>query len=80
MKIVISGFYGAGNLGDESILSSILSSIKNQYPNAEFTILSFNPVETSKLYSVNAIFRPDFGPSLRACLSKLLGLGKKISE
>lgn len=62
MKIVISGFYGAGNLGDESILSSILSSIKKQSPNAEFTILSLNPVETSKLYSVDAVFRPDFGP------------------
>lgn len=62
MKIVISGFYGAGNLGDESILSSILSSIKKQSPNAEFTILSLNPVETRKLYSVNAVFRPDFGP------------------
>jgi polysaccharide pyruvyl transferase CsaB len=43
-------------------LSSILSSIKKQSPNAEFTILSLNPVETSELYSVNAVFRPDFGP------------------
>lgn len=62
MKIVISGFYGVGNLGDESILSSILSSIKKQFPNAEFTVLSSNPTETSKLYCVNAVFRPDFGP------------------
>jgi len=62
MKIVISGFYGAGNLGDESILSSILSSIRKESPNSEFTILSLNPIETSSLHSVDAVFRPDFGP------------------
>ena len=76
MKIVISGFYGAGNLGDESILSSI----KKQPPYAAFTGLSLNPIETYKLYSVDAVFRPDFNPKWLQANFKIICNAMKNSD
>jgi len=61
MKITICGFYGAGNTGDEAILSAIIGSIKKIYPKCEFTVLSRNPAETKRLYKVDAVFMPGFG-------------------
>jgi polysaccharide pyruvyl transferase CsaB len=60
MKIVISGFYGAENTGDEAILSSIVSSIKEKYPDSEFIIFSVNASYTTKIHKLKAVFRPCF--------------------
>ena len=47
-KIAITGGYGYGNIGDEGILASMLSSIKNKIPDAEFVILSINTNDTKR--------------------------------
>jgi len=60
-KVAICGFYGAGNTGDEAILSAIINSVRRKNPDAEFTVLSLNPAETEKLHKVKAIFMPPFG-------------------
>lgn len=39
MKIVITGNYGAGNIGDEMILEGLLNAIKNSTKEAEITVL-----------------------------------------
>jgi len=61
MKIVICGFYGSGNMGDEAILSAIINSIKSVYPKCKFTVLSRNPAETKRLHNVDAVFMSGFG-------------------
>lgn len=57
MKILIAGYYGFGNLGDELILSSVISQLKSRYQNPELTVLSANPSETTEYHRVNAIPR-----------------------
>lgn len=52
-KVVISGYYGADNFGDEAILETLIQRLKKN--NAEITVLSTNPDKTSKLHKVNAI-------------------------
>lgn len=47
MKILIAGYYGFGNLGDELILSVLIKTLKNQYPQSTLTVLSSN-VDKSK--------------------------------
>ena len=56
-KIVISGYYGFGNSGDEAILKSIVRDFREIDPNIDITALSNNPDKTSKEYNINAINR-----------------------
>ncbi len=57
-RIVISGYYGFGNFGDEAILSVLLNSLK-QF-DVEPIVLSSNPRKTSLDFMVNAIYSFDF--------------------
>lgn len=58
-KILITGYYGYSNSGDDAILSSICKDIK-ELGDHEITILSKNPEETKSEYGVNAIYRFKF--------------------
>lgn len=52
-KVVISGYYGADNFGDEAILETLIQRLKKH--NAEITVLSLNPEKTKKLHDVNSV-------------------------
>ena len=56
-KIVISGYYGFGNCGDEAVLLSILHCLKKLSPDVSITVLSRSPEKTRELYGVDAIDR-----------------------
>jgi polysaccharide pyruvyl transferase CsaB len=55
MKVLISGYYGYGNLGDEALLSGLITGLKKY--GHEVTVLSGNPEYTKKLHNVNAVSR-----------------------
>ncbi len=55
--IVISGYYGFGNSGDDALLFSIISNLRKQGLNDSITVLSSNPEETKRMYGVNAVNR-----------------------
>ena len=57
MKIVISGYYGFNNSGDDALLMSIIQDIKSIDEKAVITVLSNSPEQTRKNYGVNAINR-----------------------
>lgn len=59
-NIVISGYYGFHNSGDDSILAGIVTELKEKCPGAKITVLSKNPEETAKEYDVHAIGRTSF--------------------
>lgn len=56
-KIVVSGYYGFNNLGDEAILAGITSLLKKQNSDIKITVLSASPKQTAELYNVNAVSR-----------------------
>ena len=51
-KILISGYIGFGNFGDEAILKCLISYLKSK--NAEISVLSNAPNETAREYSIKA--------------------------
>ena len=55
--ILISGYYGFGNSGDDALLMSIISDFKNKGLQDRITVLSANPAETKRVYGVNSINR-----------------------
>lgn len=57
MNIVISGFYGLGNTGDEAILEAIVDQLKTELNEPELTVLSLSPEKTAHDYKVNSIYR-----------------------
>jgi polysaccharide pyruvyl transferase CsaB len=52
--VIIKGFYGAGNLGDEAILSGILSQT-SVFDNLKPIIISRNPNETRRIHRVLSV-------------------------
>jgi len=56
-KIMISGYYGFNNTGDEAILKSMVGAFKKKIPQIKITVLSQSPLQTSQTYQVKAINR-----------------------
>ena len=56
-KIMISGYYGFNNTGDEAILKSMVGAFKEKIPQIKITVLSQSPLQTSQTYQVQAINR-----------------------
>lgn len=57
MQIVLSGYYGFDNVGDEAILLSIITALRKQQPDVSIIVLSNNPASTAKTYNVEAVNR-----------------------
>lgn len=55
--IVISGYYGLGNSGDEALLESIVSDIRSLAPDVTVTALSGNVNLTKEKYSISTVNR-----------------------
>ena len=57
MNILISGYYGFGNAGDELILNCIISGIRGHHSRPSITVLSATPRQTAAHFSVNSVNR-----------------------
>lgn len=56
-SVVISGYYGFNNIGDEAVLSSIITAVRKHIPDVHITVLSNAPSQTKAFYDVEAINR-----------------------
>lgn len=59
-RIVISGYYGFDNVGDELILYSLINQLKSIKGKTEIVVLSAQPDKTTKEFEVWAINRWNF--------------------
>lgn len=55
--IIISGYYGFDNMGDDSLLQSMINGIKADMPDARITVLSNSPRRTAQVCGVRCINR-----------------------
>lgn len=56
-NIVISGYYGFQNAGDEAMLAAILEALLEVIPKAHITVISGSPEETRLKHGVHAVSR-----------------------
>ncbi len=56
-KIMISGYYGFNNTGDEAILKSMVRAFKEKIAQVKITVLSHSPLQTAQTYQVKSINR-----------------------
>lgn len=57
MRILISGYYGFHNTGDEAVLAGILQGLRQRLPGVEVCVLSASPADTVREHGVEAVDR-----------------------
>jgi polysaccharide pyruvyl transferase CsaB len=83
-KVLISGYYGYDNLGDELILKAIIEQLRGIDPTLDITVISRRPWRTVNLHpSVEAVSRRNvFGifKALRQCQLFISGGGGLLQD
>jgi len=83
MHLLISGYYGYGNTGDEAILAALADELRRRYPDVQLTVLSADPEATARQYGVEAIPRwslPAIWRALRGADLLISGGGGLIQD
>ena len=60
VNIVVSGYYGYNNSGDDIMLKSIIQNLRAARKNLSISVLSLNPKETRARFNVRAVHRFNF--------------------
>lgn len=82
-KIIMSGYFGFSNSGDDAILKSIIESFKSLDPNLNIKVLSKDPDLTEREYGVAAVDRFKFfdvRKSLKAADMLISGGGSLLQD
>ncbi len=56
-KIVICGYHGFQNSGDEALLWAMIEAIRKKRDDLQITVLSMRPESTKELYGVDSVYR-----------------------
>jgi len=81
--MVMSGYYGFNNTGDEAIMLSMHKNISELGENYRLTVLSNNPAETREKYGIEAVYRFGMKDVLKAiydCDVLLSGGGSLLQD
>ena len=57
MKILLSGYYGFDNAGDDAVLFAIVQALREIIPDVDITVLSNQPEKTAQQFGVKAVDR-----------------------
>lgn len=82
-KVLITGYYGFANIGDEAVLANIIEQLHKAIPGVKITVLSNTPAETAAAYKVAAINRwkpPALWRALRRTDLFILGGGSLLQD
>ncbi len=56
-RLLISGYYGFNNIGDESVLRTVTDALREGLEDIDITVLSASPEDTAEKYGVKAVAR-----------------------
>jgi len=82
-RVVMSGYYGFGNAGDDAILEAIQQAIHQASDEVAVTVLSNDPELTRRVYRMDALPRFQIFPvlkALRRCDALLSGGGSLLQD
>jgi len=66
--ILIGGYYGAGNIGDEAILIAMINELRTQKADITLIVTSWDPEKTSNDHHVESVYWKDINGLLDAAL------------
>ena len=82
-KVLLSGYYGFDNFGDDAILQVLVSHLRSGELQPEITAISKNPEKTKELYNVNSIYTFDLASLIKniaACDVFVSGGGSLLQD
>lgn len=82
-RIVLSGYYGFNNIGDEAVLIAIIQALKKEIPDVEIIVLSQDPPKTEKQMNVQAVNRwclPQIIGAIKECDLLISGGGSLLQD
>lgn len=56
-RIVLSGYYGFNNLGDDAVLEATVAELRRRRPGLQISVLSASPEATARAYGVDPVPR-----------------------
>ncbi|MCJ7708294.1 MAG: polysaccharide pyruvyl transferase family protein, partial [Anaerolineales bacterium] len=65
-RVLIAGYYGRRNAGDEAILAGMLADLRQACPGAAFTVVSGDPDVTRQLHGVDVVSWADLAGLVEA--------------
>ncbi|MBV9719495.1 MAG: polysaccharide pyruvyl transferase CsaB [Candidatus Eremiobacteraeota bacterium] len=68
-RVLLSGYYGFGNFGDEALLEVIVANIRRRFPSSQLEVLSATPKATAAAHRVEAAPRWDWR-AIRAAIAR----------
>ena len=82
-NILISGYYGFNNIGDEAVLRTVVDNLRGSFDDIDLTILSHNPADTEEKFHLRAIPRmslPRIIGAVRRCDMLISGGGSLLQD
>jgi polysaccharide pyruvyl transferase WcaK-like protein len=82
-RILISGFYGFDNAGDEAVLAAMVQLFRERRPDLDLVVLSAAPKATERLHGVQALPRMNrraVASAIRACDLFVSGGGSLLQD
>lgn len=82
-RVVISGYYGYGNAGDEAVLAGLVDVFRAAVPGLGIAVASGDPEATRRLHAVDAFHRyrwREFQEALRRCDALVSGGGSLFQD
>lgn len=66
-KVLLSGYYGFDNFGDEAILGVLANKLKEE--KTDITAFSSNPKKTSELYGIKTVYFKNYAEIIKKCFN-----------
>lgn len=81
-SLLLSGWYGGGNVGDEAILAALLQMVRDERPDLAVAALSVDPGYTAAAHGLRAIPRQPLAAllAIRRCTGFALGGGGTVQD
>ncbi|MDH7570266.1 MAG: polysaccharide pyruvyl transferase family protein [Armatimonadota bacterium] len=81
--VVVSGYYGFGNMGDEAVLAGLVDAFRAAVPNIVLAVASAEPEATRAMHGVEAFDRfswQEFRAQVRDCTAFVSGGGSLFQD
>lgn len=83
MKVLLSGYYGFDNAGDDAVLYAIVQALRETMPDVDITVLSNQPEKTAAQLQVKAVNRwgkLDLLKAIKQCDVLISGGGSLLQD